>query len=183
MVFCWKPDRCHWNTLSDHLQIEVYCGPQWCVCFALPYLLLCNCGGCGRNRGPWGQLGQSSQIRREQVAIPVTRPFPNISPPSEHGVNTFTAPLGNLRPTAGLCKSLWWQVTLAEGGTVCLGAPPGHTGHMCGQTCNLGIEMLPERNTQTGGVVLVTLYIKDCIIITEISQCRDKNPITCTASQ
>lgn len=73
--------------------------------FALPFL--CSCGGYGQNRGPWGQPGQSSQTRREQVAIPVTRPFSNISASSKHGVNTFTAPLGNLSPMAGLCKSLW----------------------------------------------------------------------------
>lgn len=64
----------------------------------------CVTGGCGRSGGPWGQ---SSQTRREQVAIPVTRPFPNTSVRSEHGVNTFTAPPGNVRPMAGLCKSLW----------------------------------------------------------------------------
>ena len=79
------------------------------------------CGGSGRSWGPWGQLGQSSQTRGEQVAILVTRPFSNASTLSELGVNTFTAPMGNIRPMAGLCRSLWWQVTLAEGGTVCLG--------------------------------------------------------------
>lgn len=121
-------------SLSDNLQTEVDCGPQWYVWFALPSFSVCICGGCGRNWGPWGQSEQSSQTRGEQVAIPVTRPFLNTSAPSEHGVNTFTAPLGNVRPMAGQCKSLWWQVTLAEGDTVCLGALPGHTGQVCGQT-------------------------------------------------
>lgn len=119
---------------------------------------MCHCGVCGRNKGPWGQSGPSSQTRKKQVAIPVTMPFLNISAHSEHGANTFTAPLGNLRPAAGLYKSLWWQVTLAESGTVCPGALPGHTGQICGQTWTLTIKMLLERNTQTGGGWHKALY-------------------------
>lgn len=56
-------------------QIEVHCRPCLAVYFALPFLSVCNCGGCGWNRSLRGQPRQSSQARKEQVAIPVTRPF------------------------------------------------------------------------------------------------------------
>lgn len=72
---------------------------------------------------------QASHPRpKEQVAGPATKPFPNTSVPGEHAANTFTAPLGNIRSVQGLCERLWWQVTLAEGGTACMGALPGHMG-------------------------------------------------------
>lgn len=90
------------------------------------------CGGWG----PWGPSGLSSQIRREQVDNSVARPFSINKALSEHGVNTFIAPLGNAGvltgPNKGCGDLLLWQSVPLPSRALCL-----VTDQICGQTCKL----------------------------------------------
>lgn len=56
--------------------------------------------------------------------ISVAKPFPNNRPLSEHGVNTFTAPLGNTGVLAGLNKACGdmfpWQSVPLPSRVLCL---------------------------------------------------------------
>ena len=86
------------------MRFDDHSGVSVLLCHSIQSISVVAMVGMG---GVRGQSRQSSRTRREQVAILVTRPFSNTGAPSVHGVNTFTARLGNVRPMAGLCKSLW----------------------------------------------------------------------------